>query len=120
MGIYKVDFYRYGDGSCPVADYLDSLNQRMRAKVMRTISLLEELGPELREPHSKPLGDGIFELRAGLGSDAMRILYFFTSGRCIVLTNGFNKKTQKTPREMLIFAKQCRKAYLTKAGKIHE
>ena len=69
----------------------------MRAKMADTISLLQDNGFDLREPYSKHLTDGIFELRAKVGSDATRILYFFYVNRHIILTNGFIKKTQKTP-----------------------
>ncbi len=41
--------------------------------------------------------DGIFELRAQQGSDITRVLYFFQIGNKAYLTNGFTKKTQKTP-----------------------
>ena len=44
-------------------------------------------------------GEGIFELRAKVGSDITRVLYFFYVERHIILTNGFIKKTQKTPRK---------------------
>ena len=57
------------------------------------LELLEVYGHELREPYSKILDDGIFELRAKQGSDISRILYFFVIGNKIVLTNGFVKKT---------------------------
>lgn len=49
----------------------------MRAKFSMEIKLLEEKGNQLREPYSKPLGDGIFELRAKVGTDISRVLYFF-------------------------------------------
>ena len=61
------------------------------------LEFLEEKGPALREPFSKPLGDGIFEIRAKQGSNISRVLYFFVIGRKIILTNGFVKKTAKTP-----------------------
>lgn len=48
----------------------------MRAKLLMEIKLLEEKGTLLREPYSKPLGDGIFELRAKVGTDISRVLYF--------------------------------------------
>ena len=53
----------------------------------------------LREPYSKHLDDGIFELRCKFGSDITRVLYFFYYEGKIILTNGFVKKTQKTPKE---------------------
>lgn len=53
-----------------------------------------------REPYSKHLDDGIFELRCKFGSDITRVLYFFYYEGKIILTNGFVKKTQKTPKGM--------------------
>ena len=68
------------------------------AKTLRTIDLLETNGPLLREPYSKPLENGIFELRTKHGSDINRVFYFFIIGQKIILTNGIIKKTAKTPK----------------------
>ena len=73
--------------------------------------LLQQNGPELREPYSKHLEDGIFELRAKVGSNITRVLFFFYIGRRIVVTNGFSKKTQKTPRAEIKKAKIYREEY---------
>lgn len=72
------------------------------------LEFLEENGPALREPFSKPLGDGIFEIRAKQGSNISRVLYFFVIGRKIILTNGFVKKTAKTPPGEIERAKRYR------------
>ena len=109
---YEVIFYDKADGTEPAKDFILSLDKKMRAKMLRTISLLADNGPELREPHSKPLDDGIFELRAKVGSDISRVLYFFIVGRRVILTNGFIKKTQKTPPAELERAKRYRADYL--------
>ncbi|MCD8047662.1 MAG: type II toxin-antitoxin system RelE/ParE family toxin, partial [Clostridiales bacterium] len=77
MGRITVVFYEAPDGTEPAKDFLDSLDVKMRAKMVRTIGLLRENGGELREPASKPLGDGIFELRAQMGNNISRVLYFF-------------------------------------------
>lgn len=65
------------DGRCPVQAFLDSLEPKMHAKALRTIDLLEANGPLLRDPHSGPMGDGIFELRTKQGSNITRVCYFF-------------------------------------------
>ena len=109
---YEVIFYDKADGTEPAKDFILSLDKKMRAKMLRTISLLTDSGPDLREPCSKPLGDGIFELRAKVGSDISRVLYFFIVGRRVILTNGFIKKTQKTPPAELERAKRYRADYL--------
>lgn len=66
---------------------------------MRSLKLLETFGPNLREPDSKPLSDGIFELRIIHGDNIARCLYFFFVGDKAIVTNGFVKKQQKTPPE---------------------
>ena len=109
MSAFEVNFYYKADGSCPVRDFLDTLDDKMLAKLLGTISLLETNGTQLREPYSKSLGDGIFELRTKQSSNITRILYFFVVE--IILTNGFVKKTQKTPPEEIALAQKYRADY---------
>lgn len=80
--------------------------------MLRTIDLLQANGNSLREPYSKPLRDGILELRAKIGSDISRVLYFFIIDRRIVLTHGFIKKTQKTPSSEIARAISYRQDFL--------
>ena len=96
--MYEIEFYDTEDGKCPVQDFIDSLDAKMKAKTLRTIDLLEANGPSLREPQSGPMEDGIFELRTKQSSNITRIFYFFYVGKKAVLTNGFVKKTQKPPK----------------------
>ena len=112
MEPFRVEFFQKRDGKEPAKDFLESLDTKMLAKMTRTISVLQENGPALREPYSKPIEDGIFELRAKIGSDITRVLYFFFVGHRIILTNGFIKKTQKTPRTEIDKAKEFRKEFL--------
>ena len=109
---YQVDFYETIDGKQPAKDFLLSLDYAMRAKMISTISILQDNGPELRKPYSEHLNDGIFELRARVGTNISRVLYFFYVGKNIILTNGFVKKPQKTPQEEIEKAKRYRADYL--------
>lgn len=109
---YKIVFYKKRSGSCPIKEFLDSLDEKMRAKAFLMVALLREYGANLRPPYSKHLEDGIFELRAKQGSNITRLLYFFFAGKKAVLTNGFVKKTQKTPQENIKKAKEFRSDYL--------
>lgn len=107
----EIVFYDTKDGRCPVQEYLDKLNPKLLAKTLRTIDLLETNGTLLRGPYSEPLGEGIFELRSRQGTDITRILYFFFVGNKVVLTNGFTKKTQKTPIAEIELAKKYKQDY---------
>lgn len=115
MSNFKAEFYENGD-EIPAKEFLDSINPKMRAKFAMEIKLLEEKGNQLREPYSKPLEDGIFELRAKVGTDISRVLYFFYYEGRIVLTHGFIKKTQKTPPSEIEKAKQYRKDFIERNG----
>lgn len=106
-----IEFYRLPDGSAPVEDFLQNLEPKMRVKAVYSISLLEEFGHQLREPYSKALEDGIFELRIKFASDITRIFYFFRVGNKIILTNGFVKKTTKTPENEKKLAKKYKADY---------
>lgn len=116
---FKVLGYEKENGEVPVEKFLDSLDIKMRAKMFGMIELLQEKGNALREPYSKHLDDGIFELRCKAGNDITRVLYFFYYEGQIILTNGFAKKTQKTPPSELKLAKQRRKDFIERTKK-HE
>ena len=103
-----------------MAEFLDSLDRKMNAKLIGLMELLEEKGTELREPYSAPLEDGIFELRCKLGSNITRALYFFYVGKRIVVTNGFVKKTQKTPPGEIKLAKDRRKDWIERQERENE
>ncbi|MCD7865435.1 MAG: type II toxin-antitoxin system RelE/ParE family toxin [Clostridiales bacterium] len=112
MGKIEVVFYSTPDGKEPALEFLNHLDRKMRAKMVRTIGLLQDNGTELREPMSKPLGDGIFELRAQMGNNISRVLYFFFVGNKAILTNGFVKKTRKTLDNEIERAKRYRAEFL--------
>ena len=115
--MFKAEYYQKDDGTFPVEEFILSLDNKMKAKVLWTISLLEEYGTNLRLPYSEHLSDDIFELRIKQSSDITRVLYFFYEGKRIILTNGFVKKGRKTPPKELKLAKDRRKNFLKKEGK---
>ena len=115
--MFDIEFYRLESGKSPVEDFLDSLNSKMRNKAVRSLELLEEFGNTLREPNSKAMGDGLFELRIKFSSDITRIFYFFYVKNKIVLTNGFVKKTQRTPPAEIELARKYRADYERPAKK---
>ena len=108
MNDFEVILYEKENGEIPVEKFLDSLPIKMKAKVVGLIQILQEFGNDLRQPYSKHLEDGIFELRAKQGRDITRVLYFFYFDKKIILTNGFVKKTQKTPKSEIQKAKKYR------------
>ena len=75
-----VVFFEYKEGSYPARDFIVSIkDKKLRNKTFRTIELLSEFGTDLREPYSKSLEDGIFELRSKQGSNITRVLFSISS-----------------------------------------
>lgn len=109
--VFDIEFYRLENGKAPVEEFLDSLNPKMRNEAVRGLELLEEFGNTLREPNSKAMSDGLFELRIKFSSDITRIFYFFYINKKIVLTNGFVKKTQQTPPAEIELARKYKADY---------
>ena len=103
--MFDIEFYHLPNGIAPVEEFLDSLNVKMRSKAIYSLSILEEQGNRLREPFSKSLGD-----------DITRIFYFFVVDNKIVLTNGFVKKTVKTPKSELDLARKYKADYERRIG----
>lgn len=86
--------------------------EKVKAKIIWTLELIEELEriPETYLKHVENT-DGLFEIRIQQGSDIFRIFCFFDEGQLIVLTNGFQKKTQKTPKNEIEKAIKIKKEY---------
>lgn len=104
MTSFTIVFYELPNGDSPVEAFLTSLDIPMRAKAVGLLQILQEKGNQL--------GDGIFELRVQSGNNISRILYFFFTGGKIVVTNGFIKKTKRTPVKEIRLAKKYRRDYL--------
>jgi len=111
---WQIIFYEKSDGTSPLYNFIETLTPKLSAKIYRDIGILQEYGNANLAPYSKHLVDGIFELRTKQGNNITRILYFFYIGNLIVLTNGFLKKTAKTPAKELLLAKAYRLDFLTK------
>ena len=118
MADFEVIFYEKENGECPAEEFILSLDVKMRAKMLGLLELLEEKGTQLREPYSKPIDDGIFEIRCKIGNNISRVLYFFYYEGKIILTNGFIKKTQKTPSKEIKCAKERRADFKERMGKL--
>ena len=116
---FEVQFYEKENGERPAEEFMLSVDDKMRAKLSGLVKVLAEKGNNLREPYSKSLGDGIFELRGKVGNNTTRVLYFFYYDGIIVLTNGFVKKSMKVPKKEILKAKIYRNDYIERCEK-HE
>jgi len=103
---WKVVRYRRANGEIPFDDFMAKLPVKDKARVIRTVDLLEMFGTELREPYARKIrGAVLWELRIRCGSNAYRVFYAGWKDRSFYLFHGFLKKAQKTPRKELERAK---------------
>jgi len=88
-----------------------------KAKVARTLDLLEEFGIELGMPYAKHLENQLWELRVRQARNRYRVIYFLASGQTFVLLHGLTKKTGPVPRSDLETAERRRDDYLSRRRK---
>ena len=118
---YTVEYVELENGKKPFEEFVLSLAIHERAKVFETINYFMELKNQnlpIKENISQHLEDGIFELRTAFAKKIARSVYFYQKGAKIILTHGFIKKTQKTPRKEIERAKKFRTIYRNRKDKI--
>jgi len=93
-------------------DFLEKQNPKAKSKIAWTLKLIEEIKhiPETYLKHIEET-DGLYEVRIQQGSDIFRVFSFFDEGKLIILANGFQKKTQKTPKKEIVKALKIKKEY---------
>lgn len=97
-------------------DYFESFfvkqKEKVQQKIIWTIELIEELQniPKTYLKHLKDT-DGLYEVRVQVGNNIFRIFCFFDKGQLVILMNGFQKKTQKTPKKEIDKALKIKKEY---------
>jgi phage-related protein len=93
-------------------DFFSKQKNKVKAKIVWTFELIEDLQrvPETYLKHLENT-DGLYEIRVQLGSDIFRIFCFFDKGQLVVLANGFQKKSQKTPKKEIEMALKIKAEY---------
>ena len=113
-----VNFYRLPNGQSPVEVFLDSLTGKQAQKVSWVLQLIEELDVVPIQYFKKLVdSENIWEVRIQFGNDTFRLLGFFDSGTLLILTNGFAKKTQKTPSQEIALAIRHKNEHLARRKK---
>ena len=104
---FTVEFYETESGTCPLREFLEDLKDSDPDDFAVVIAGLAKLRNSQyhREPLSKALGDGLFELRH-VGKLNSRVLWFFMKGRRIVVLHGIRNKGQAIPARDLDAARQ--------------
>jgi phage-related protein len=93
-------------------DFLNKQNKKVQNKIYKILEAIETL-EHVPQRYLKHLSgtDGLYEARIQLGSNIWRVFCFFDKGRLIILLNGFQKKTQKTPKDEIEKAIKLMKQY---------
>ena len=114
--MWNIEFYDTERGKRPVQEFLDSLDAKVKAKVARTLDLLEEFGIALGMPYAKPVEGDLWELRVRVGTNRYRFLYFLFTGNTFVILHGFIKKSSAITPQDLRIARDRKKDYLSRKG----
>jgi len=114
--MWEIEYYMAANGRIPVKEFIDALNFKEKAKVARTIDLLEEFGINLGMPYAEHVEGELWELRARLSNNRYRIIYFLITGEKFIMLHGFVKKTQKISKNELEIAKKRLRDYISRWG----
>jgi phage-related protein len=97
---WKVTFY-----NDRVEDGINALPAGLVARFVRYGERMEMNGPDLGMPHTRSMGDGLFELRLKAAEGIARVFYCAVVGRQIVVLHQFVKKSERTPKRELRVAR---------------
>ena len=110
-----ISFYTTVSGKCPVKEHLDSLTDNQATKIAWVLKLIWELD-QVPSTYFKKLisTKDIWEVRVDVGKNTFRLLGFVQGGELIILTNSFQKKSQKTPMNEIKLAEKRKKDFLSR------
>ena len=114
-GMRRTQFYATSSGRCPVREHLDTLPDKAARKIAWVLRAVRDL-ERVPTNYLKKLvnTDDIWEIRADVGRNTFRLLGFFHGRELIILTNSFQKKNQKTPRDEIRLAEERKADYLSR------
>ena len=107
MNNWKIEYY-----SNKIENNILKLPTGLLARYLHLADLIEEFGPNLGMPHTRSLGEKLFELRLKSKEGTGRIFYCSKVGKRIIVLHAFIKKSQKTPEKELKIARKRLKEVL--------
>ena len=109
----RIVFYTTASGKCPVQEHLDQLPDRVVQRIAWTLRAIRDL-ERVPASYLKKLvsTEGIWEIRVDAEGNIFRLLGFFDEAELMVVTNSFQKKTQRTPLREIQLAEQRKSDYL--------
>ncbi len=109
---FTIEYVELPNGRIPAREFVDSLDDKAAARIDAFIERLRIYGNRMQGKFVKKLTDDIFELRVKQFDRIFRVLFFYQPGTLIVITSGFQKKTQETPPAEITRAEQLRRLWM--------
>lgn len=111
-GEFTIEYVELPNGRLPAREFVDSLDDKAAARIDAFIERLRIYGNRMQGEFVKKLTNDIFELRVKQFDRIFRVLFFYQPGMLIVITSGFQKKTEQTPPGEVTRADQLRKLWV--------
>ena len=111
-GEFTTEYVELPNGRIPAREFLDTLDDKAAARIDAFIDRLRVYGNRMQGKFVKKLTDDIFELRVKQFDRIFRVLFFYQPGMLIVITSGFQKKTEQAPPGEITKAEQLRKLWM--------
>jgi phage-related protein len=109
---FTIDYVELPNGRVPAREFVDSLDDKAAARIDAFVDRLRIYGNRMQGKFVKKLTGDIFELRVKQFDRIFRILYFYQPGMLIVITSGFQKKTEQTPPGEIGRAEQLKRLWM--------
>ena len=114
--MWSYEFYSDDQGYEPVREFILSLDEKRRGKVLQIIQILSEFGPNLPFPYSSQIKGKLREMRIHYGKSQLRIIYYLNSEGIFMLLHAFEKKSQRISSNDIRIARERMQNDLKKRG----
>lgn len=111
-GEFTIEYVELPNGRVPAREFVDSLDDKAAARIDAFIERLRIYGNRMQGKFVKKITGDLFELRVKQFDRIFRVLFFYQPGMLIVITSGFQKKTEQTPPGEITRAEQLRKLWM--------
>jgi len=111
-GEFTIAYVELPNGRVPAREFVDSLDDKAAARIDAFVERLRIYGNRMQGKFVKKLTQDIFELRVKQFDRIFRVLFFYQPGMLIVITSGFQKKTEQSPPAEISRAERLRKLWV--------
>jgi phage-related protein len=116
-GEFVIEYVELPGGRKAAREFVDSLDEKAAARIDAFLDRLRVHGNRMQGKFVKKLTNDIFELRVKQFDRIFRVLFFYQPGMMIVVTSGFQKRTEQTPPSEIVRAEKLRKLWIKHRNK---